>query len=114
MTTEPAARPAGRPLSGLEWRLLLTAGLASTYLVAWFALQETLPPAPPTQQPVAAVGADATDVWLLERPHPVADRPRSRAGTTRVPLATNPRAPRAPRPGPIARSRTPRVRTRSS
>lgn len=111
MTTEPAARPVGRPLSGLEWRLLLTTGLASTYLVAWFALQETLPSAPPAQQRVAA---GTTDVWLLDPPHPVADRPRSRVGTARVPRASNPRAPRAPRPGPSARSRAPRVRTRSS
>lgn len=107
MTTEPSTR---RPLSGLEWRLLLTTGLASTYLVAWFALQKTLPPSAPVPQAVAAV-----DVGVIDARSPAAPR-RSRAVAAGVPRAAAPRPPRAatPTPAPVARSRPHRVRTRSS
>jgi hypothetical protein len=91
MTTER------RPLSGLEWRLLLTTGLAGTYLLSWVAMQKTLPAGTPAHQEVAAAAET----------RPVAMRP---------PRAVTPRPPRAasPKPRPPARSRPPRVRTRSS
>lgn len=94
MTTER------RPLSGLEWLLLLTTGLAGTYLLTWVVLQQALPTAPPRREVAALPETRAPDVL------PVAARaPRP---ARRPPRAATPSAP------PAVRSRPHRVRTRSS
>ncbi len=100
-------------LSPLEWRLLLTAGLASTYLLAWFAVQPTLQDAapPPSSRQSAAARDDVQFVWL-------ADIPPSRRPTVQLPAGWTVAGPVAREPTPTlvraTRSRPVRIRTRSS
>ena len=101
-------------LSPLEWRLLLTAGLASTYLLAWFAVQPSLQDAatpPPSSRQSAAARDDVPYVWL-------ADIPPSRRPTVRLPVGWAVAGPVAREPTPhlvrTPRSLPVRIRTRSS
>ena len=72
MKTEPTpARPPVLMLSALEWRLLLTSVLASTYLVVWLALSRSLPPeaqaiAPPIPRQGTRVERGQGPVWLSD------------------------------------------------
>jgi hypothetical protein len=110
------ARSAARiNLSPLEWRLTLTAALATVYLAAWLAFGSILPArvvAPAGERRGARVSlAPASTVWLDDLP------PGQRPAVTLPPgwrLASSGDAAPAPRVVRVPAGRAPRVRTRSS
>ena len=115
-TEPPPARPPVLMLSGLEWRLLLTSVLASTYLVVWLALSRSLPPeaqatAPPIARQGTRVERGQGPVWLsdlLLSRRPVVTLPAGWTHAAPPTRAARPRMVRAPATRPV------RVRTRSS
>lgn len=104
MTTE---KPTPRPtLTAPEWRLVLTAGLAVSYAVAWVAFATHLPIRKGVATDTGPPVHDAT-VWLDDLPaaeRPAVSLPR---GWTIAERDTIPTVARVA-------SRPPRVRTRSS
>ncbi len=78
MTTERAPRQAPRiGLTGLEWKLLLTAALGASYTAAWLAIAE--PAGVPASTPPTAGPRRAKSTTTASRAPRTGDRIRTRS-----------------------------------
>jgi hypothetical protein len=118
MTTERRGDPKPKPrldLSALEWRLLLTAALAATYVLAWFEFRTSLPASAVRgmveRRSQGDLTAPGSAVWLTDLPP--GERP-----AVELPPGWTLASPVAPEPAPVVvrvpSTHAPRMRTRSS